>query len=382
MLWISKKQTISKIPRDVEIALLKRAYLKHPGKAIILEKLVQALIYQNAYSEAIQLCREHIKRIPADRSALLLLLHLLSEKGDIGSVINLSEAFLDHTQSIDVSIRLAYAYSQNKQYDNAKNILIDEIDYSTTEINNLRLVLRTLLNSDAPQVAGELYRSLSKDKQIDSGLRASYIKVLEQLGDSIEIARLTDYQGLVKNYQLAELTSDIDFLTLNKQLEEFLLSHPGQQYEPGVHTTRYGTQIHLEADWNPALITIEQNIKHAVEHFSRINAIQTLLQLKSATVSFNLWATVLTRQGHQTSHIHPDALVSGVYYVSVPESIRTSSQPSQGWLCFSQSDAKPKHYIKPTEGVVTLFPSYLYHETLPLEYAETRICIAFDICKV
>ena len=382
MLWASNQQTISKIPRTVEIALLKQACIKQPDKAIILERLVQALIYQNAYSEAIQLCQEHIKHRPGDHFAHSLLLYLLSEQGDIDSVIQLAETFLSHTENVDISIRLANAYSQNQQCDKAKNILIKEVDCSFLKINSLRLVLRTLLNSNAPQVVGELYRSLSKDKQIDSGLRSSYIKALEKLGDHIEMARLTDYQSLVKDYQLTVLTPDIDFIALNKQLEDFLLPHPGLQFEPGGHTTRYGTQIHLETDWNPALMTIEQNIKHAVKHYSQINALQALLQLQSATFSLNLWATVLTRQGHQTSHIHKDALVSGVYYVTVPESIRTSTQPSQGWLCFKQSDAKPSYSIKPEAAAITLFPSYLYHETLPLESSETRICIAFDICKM
>ena len=244
------------------------------------------------------------------------------------------------------------------------------------------MALRTLLNSDVPQAAYDVYRSLAKSKQMDSSLRATYIKVLERLGDNIETARLTDYQSLVKKYRLAEINPDIDVHVLNKQLEDFILPHPAQQYEPGAHTTRYGTQIHLERDWNPALLTLEQGIKHAVEQFSQINTIQALPQLKSATVSFHLWATIFTRQGHQISHIHPDALVSGVYYVCIPDSIKNSVHPSQGWLCFSQFDKNRSHFIKPEEGVITLFPSYLYHKTLPLESSETRLCIAYDICKI
>ncbi len=381
MLWLSKKKTISKIPREAELALLKRAYLNQPGKAIILEKLVHALIYKNDYSKAIQLCREHINRNQTETSVHLLLLHLLSKKGDIGTVIRLSEEFLDLSESVDISIRLAHAYSQNQQFNKAKKILL-EIDYLTLETNNLRLVLLTLLNSHAPQEASKLYCSLAKNKQMDSGLRASYIKALEQLGDCREIAQLTDYQNLIKYYPLAEMIPGIDFHRLNKQIEQFVLSYPGQQYEPGAHTTRYGSQFHLETDWNLALVKLEQAIKQAVEHFSQISTIQSLLQLKSTTVSFNLWVTVLTKQGHQISHIHPDALVSGVYYVTVPNSISQSSKLSQGWLCFSQTSSKPRHSIKPEEGVVTLFPSYLYHQTLPLQHDEKRICIAFDICKV
>jgi len=35
--------------------------------------------------------------------------------------------------------------------------------------------------------------------------------------------------------------------------------------------------------------------------------------------------------------------------------------------------------IEPAEGVVLLFPSYLWHATVPFERGEERISIAFDV---
>lgn len=34
---------------------------------------------------------------------------------------------------------------------------------------------------------------------------------------------------------------------------------------------------------------------------------------------------------------------------------------------------------RPREGLLLLFPSYVYHRTLPFESSETRISIAVDV---
>ena len=35
--------------------------------------------------------------------------------------------------------------------------------------------------------------------------------------------------------------------------------------------------------------------------------------------------------------------------------------------------------FQPAPGLMVLFPSYMFHETIPFESSETRISIAFDI---
>jgi hypothetical protein len=36
--------------------------------------------------------------------------------------------------------------------------------------------------------------------------------------------------------------------------------------------------------------------------------------------------------------------------------------------------------IRPEEGLMLLFPSYMYHRTIPFAGDGTRISIAFDVC--
>ena len=99
----------------------------------------------------------------------------------------------------------------------------------------------------------------------------------------------------------------------------------------------------------------------------------------------DLWITVLSEQGHQLSHIHPTGWLSGVYYVRVP-GITASADDHAGWIEFGRpSDDVPTIFeprvrlIAPEEGMVALFPSYLFHRTIPFAGPGKRISIAFDL---
>jgi len=99
------------------------------------------------------------------------------------------------------------------------------------------------------------------------------------------------------------------------------------------------------------------------------------------------WAVVLDAQGHQGPHFHPDGYVSGVYYAKLPATMRPGDDA--GCIEFGRTadhiggTREPLVEVRrPEEGLMFLFPSYLYHRTLPFEGAEPRICVAFDVLPI
>ena len=71
-------------------------------------------------------------------------------------------------------------------------------------------------------------------------------------------------------------------------------------------------------------------------------------------------------------HIHPSAWLSGVYYVALPSSLGADDDGTAGWIEFGrpywdfQIRAEPEtRLIEPEEGLMLLFPSYMFHRTLP-----------------
>ena len=94
------------------------------------------------------------------------------------------------------------------------------------------------------------------------------------------------------------------------------------------------------------------------------------------------WHVKLMKKGFQKSHIHPAGWLSGCFYLKIP----TKLKKDEGGIRFTLSG-----YDYPTDKnlpVIThipkifdivLFPSPLFHETIPFDTREERHVIAFDL---
>ncbi|WP_210485039.1 TIGR02466 family protein [Microvirga antarctica] len=101
----------------------------------------------------------------------------------------------------------------------------------------------------------------------------------------------------------------------------------------------------------------------------------------------SLWINILPPGGVHTSHIHPHSVVSGTYYVTVPEGAGALKfeDPRLGFMMASpprKAKARPENrqfaYMKPKPGTVLLWESWLRHE-VPVNEAESeRISISFN----
>ena len=103
---------------------------------------------------------------------------------------------------------------------------------------------------------------------------------------------------------------------------------------------------------------------------------------------FTAWGVILDEGAYQVPHIHPSAWLSGVYYVALPSSLGADDDGTAGWIEFGrpywdfQIRAEPEtRLIEPEEGLMLLFPSYMFHRTLPFTGPGERISIAFDVLR-
>jgi tetratricopeptide (TPR) repeat protein len=94
------------------------------------------------------------------------------------------------------------------------------------------------------------------------------------------------------------------------------------------------------------------------------------------------WSVRLKDNGFHTSHVHPQGWISSALYVDLPP--ESADQPNAGWLQLGQPRAelklplKPLRLIKPEAGRLVLFPSWMWHGTLPFPAGE-RLTVAFDV---
>jgi len=92
------------------------------------------------------------------------------------------------------------------------------------------------------------------------------------------------------------------------------------------------------------------------------------------------WSVRLQGSGFHSHHIHPQGWISSAFYVAVPEQL----EGEQGWLTLGEPQAElridlpPIRRIAPKPGQLVLFPSMMWHGTLPFDAGE-RMTVAFDV---
>ncbi len=97
------------------------------------------------------------------------------------------------------------------------------------------------------------------------------------------------------------------------------------------------------------------------------------------------WAVSLESGGHQLRHSHPEAVASGVIYLSIPADMNLSDDNKQGSLYFSSGAGKAEGqsmHVMATTGKLVMFPSYMPHETIPFRSTQERVCLAVNLIKV
>lgn len=96
------------------------------------------------------------------------------------------------------------------------------------------------------------------------------------------------------------------------------------------------------------------------------------------------WSVRLRPEGFHVDHIHPQGWISSACYIGLPAAIG-DEQDRAGWLRFgappipTKPTLEAEHYIRPQPGLLALFPSYMWHGTVPFGGDEPRLTIAFDV---
>lgn len=223
-----------------------------------------------------------------------------------------------------------------------------------------------------------------------SRLLAAKAAALADAGDPEVASSLLDYDRILAPTKIQAPPSFSGVAEFNDALEPCVLTHPTLGKGPSGNATRHGQHTdELLVEPSEPIAALERIIREAVGRYSaqvERDPTHPLAGWQPKDWRLTAWAVVMARQGHQLPHTHPRGWLSGVYYARIPESVRAEDSDHAGWIefgrpgpsfkCHSES---PLRLVRPEEGLMVLFPSYLYHRTIPYHSEETRISIAFDV---
>ncbi|MCW3846270.1 putative 2OG-Fe(II) oxygenase [Sphingomonas sp. LB-2] len=245
----------------------------------------------------------------------------------------------------------------------------------TLEVRRVRHLLRN----------GRIEAALERIERALQGESAGLIWPYAALG--WRIAGDPRWQWLEGDERLVSVIDLADKLPPLNRLAEVLRGLHHAQGEYLDQSVRGGTQTDgpLFARIEPEIAAVRAAIVAAVEgHITRLPPPDprhpTLGPRHDRPVRFSgSWSVRLADAGHHSNHIHPLGWFSSALYVSLPE-----PEGQQGWLKLGEPredlglGLEPFRTIEPKAGRLVLFPSTMWHGTIPFAAGE-RLTIAFDV---
>lgn len=248
-----------------------------------------------------------------------------------------------------------------------------------------------LAAGDAPQaiaVAAELLRI-----QPDDGRGIALLASAGRMANDPRGRELFDYQHFVKA-QLIDVPPG--WKTLGDYLGELAEAlhrlHPASVHPVG-QSLRGGSQLELDFEHagEPVIAAFAKAIHGPISRYIEALGHGSDPMRRRNTGRYRIkgaWSVRLRPNGFHVNHFHPEGWISSACYIELPPAVDNRNR--EGWLQLGAPGFKtvpplpPERYVKPEPGLLALFPSYMWHGTVPFAGAarESRLTIAFDVVPV
>jgi hypothetical protein len=160
-------------------------------------------------------------------------------------------------------------------------------------------------------------------------------------------------------------------------------------HQPLEQSVRGGTQTDgpLFSRIEPEIRALRAVIVSAVErHIAQlpppVGGHPTMIAERGPVRFSGSWSVRLPGAGYHSNHIHPAGWLSSAFYVALPP----AGEGHAGWLKLGEPqaelglDLEPFRYVEPKPGRLVLFPSTMWHGTVPFGAGE-RMTVAFDVAR-
>jgi len=93
----------------------------------------------------------------------------------------------------------------------------------------------------------------------------------------------------------------------------------------------------------------------------------------------SLWLNMMPKNCYHAFHLHPNSVVSGTYYLSLPKGASPLRVEDPRTAFFMATPPRLIQFdLRPKEGEVVLFESWLKHEVPPHQSSQSRLSVSFN----
>jgi tetratricopeptide (TPR) repeat protein len=249
--------------------------------------------------------------------------------------------------------------------------------------NLIPTLLRLRETREALRVCDSLLTHLPDDQQLIAW-RATALRLL---ADG-EYLQLHDYRRLVRTYRLSPRRGTLE--EFNQAFARELTALHLRERRPLAQSLRGGSQTERNLPTDNPLIAeffamLDEPIRDYIERLTELDSRHPTARRRRADGAYRIsgsWSVQLQPGGFHVNHVHPAGWLSSAYYVELPQA--AGVDPRAGWLAFGEPGIAlqglgAEHFVRPEPGLLVLFPSYLWHGTVPFTQGGRRLTAAFDV---
>ncbi len=382
---------------DAAIAAYRRAVERDPERAETHLNLGQALRAKGDLDGASEALGRAAALRPNHAGTLLRIGLVRHAQGDLaGAEDSVRRALAVEPESAEACFALGNVLHAEGRLDEAiaaygqAAALREDILDASFEVGKPRHV-HAHLNRGDPRAALEACDDLLARHPGQSGALAMKAVALWEAGATDRARALLDFDRLLRHERCAPPESFGDMGALNAALAAHVRGHPTLQAAPESYSMERGRSTGELLPGHGAAAAFGALVEEAVDRYRAAmpqEPSHPFLADIPDRVRITAWGVILDEGAYQVPHIHPSAWLSGVYYVELPPTLGADDDGTAGWIEFGRPywdfriRAEPEtRLIEPEEGLMLLFPSYMFHRTLPFSGAGERISIAFDVLR-
>lgn len=386
--WLVRGRALMGLGRlDEAEAAFREALRRRPDDAMALAELTQLIWMRTEdLAAACAPADEAIRAAPAAPGPRLAKAKMLDYAGDLaGAYAELAALPSAVSDDPAIHVRAAQLLSvtdPDRAVAHAERAAVLAPD----DVPTAQALAATYLAAGRPEAALRVAVDLRERVPLDQNVIALMVNAWRLLGDP-QAAAFCDYDTLVRG---AEIDTPDGWPSLEAYLADLAASlaplHPLRAHPLG-QSLRGGTQTlqgldKLDDPVIKAFFTaIDGPIRRYMSALGRGD--DPLRRRYTGAYRLNgVWSVRLRPTGHHANHLHPMGWISSACHISLPPAIEHGHE---GWLTFGESGLPTRpalpaeHFVKPSPGRLVLFPSYMWHGTVPFGGEAPRLTIAFDV---
>ena len=245
-------------------------------------------------------------------------------------------------------------------------------------------LISALLLAGEPEQASAACEDLRRQAPNDQHALALQATAWRLLGDQ-RYRALYDYEAFVGAAFIDTPQGWPDLSAYLADLAPTLKALHGFKTHPLLQSVRQGSQVPdvLQND-HPAIRALPQALDGPIrKYIAKLGRGGDPVRARNlgGYAYQGMWSIRVSAGGFHVNHVHPQGWLSSACYIEVP----TTLSGREGYFKCGEPGIRTtpalgaEHFVEPEPGKLVLFPSYMWHGTVPFTDAATRLTIAFDL---